>query len=116
VRRRQARIQTPRCFELFDRGGRIAFQLVQRSQLIPRDGLFRDQARHLFHLDECAVEIALPLIRDPEIEPRVRQLRVLLLDLLQFRASGRDIARAQQRQAVVQPLPCRTRSQRECLF
>ena len=43
---------------------------------------------------------------DPQIKPGVRNLRILLLRLLQFRNSLRSLRRVNQRQTIVDTFPC----------
>src|ERR1039458_9621443 len=69
------------------------------------------QARHLLEQGQRAVELRLLLECDAQVEPGVRKLGIQLLGLLQLRDALHAVARAQQRQAIVDDLARRARRQ-----
>ena len=82
-RGRQRRIQLGSFFELSLRFVAPVQLLVQGAQLIMRDRLVRRSGEHALELLDGSLRVALMLIVDPEVEPSVRQRRILALHLLQ---------------------------------
>ena len=76
-----------------------------------RHGFVGNQLFHLFQLLNGFGILRIALEGDAQVEPRVRNCRVLFLRFLQLGDSFRSFRRTQQRQAVVNPLTCRIRIQ-----
>jgi len=78
-----------------------------------RDRLIGHEPEHPLQLPDGLVVLRLPLVGDPQIEPCVRDARILLLRAFEFRQAALELARANQGQAVVDAFGRRIRRQRQ---
>jgi len=101
VRRGEPRVQIACRFELFHGGCLVALRLQDGAYLVMRHRFVGHQLHHALELRERSLQVTLFLERDSQVEPRVRQLGVGLLGLLQLGDSLGRLACAQQRQPVI---------------
>src|SRR4051794_2876314 len=66
--------------------------------------VIRNQGRETLQLGDGLLRLARFFVHDPEIEPGMRQLRILLLDSNKFRRSLGSLAGTKQREPVVETL------------
>ena len=76
---------------------------IHQAQVVMRHRLVGDEFCHLLELLHRILVAALLLEGDAEIEPGVRNRRILLLGFLEFDDSGLDFVGLHQREAVVEP-------------
>ena len=84
--------------------GGLACQLVQHAEVVVRYRLVGHESRHLLELLDGVLVIAVLLIDNSQVEPRMGYFRVLLLGLEQFRDSFLGLAGTQKGDAVIHPL------------
>src|SRR5579883_1003693 len=84
--------------------GALVIGAVERAQLVVADGLTGHELHEFEELRQRLLGLVLLLVIDAEVEPRVRQLGVAVLDLLQKRHGFGGASAAQQGEGVVQLL------------
>jgi hypothetical protein len=90
--------------ELDDGRVALAGDLIEVAQVVMRDWLVGDELHHLLELLDGALVLRVLLEGDPEVEPGVRDRRILLLRALELGDPLLRAAGSQQREAVVHAL------------
>ena len=109
MRSGQARIEPGRNLEFRERGLEFVADFVCRTQVVVGFRFIWRKPGHLLELRDGLVVGRFFLVDDPQIEPGVRNLRILFLRLLDFSGAFFGFPRAQQSQPVIQPLTRRVR-------
>ena len=103
-----------RGFEFTNRISLTSRQLIQRAQIVMADRIVRNESHHLLELSDRLFMLPVLLVNDTEVEPRVGELRIALLDGLQLLDAFSRLARAQQRETIIQLFTCRVRRKLKC--
>ena len=104
VRPGEIRVEFGGALELAQRLGGLVGELVQVAEVVVGDRFVGYERDHLLELGDGLVVLRVLLIGNPQVEPGVGQRRVLFLHAEQLVDGRGGLARAQQREPVVQPL------------
>ena len=116
MRSGQIRIERRRALEVAHRVVQAPFELVEHAEVVLRDRLVGHQLDHALELRRRLLDLGALLVGDPEVEPRVRQRWILLLNRDELSDAAIRLAGLEERKTEIEPIARRARRQSERLF